>query len=213
MEFHCGYRPARSECWLSTMSGVRPEPDETYEIGYDPYWGIDYIRHPRRLSGLDDRGTPQEVTMWRIYLLRYHRVDAFVFVTALLVYAWLVHAAYRKSLARPAIPLPRFTAALTKKERPMATFQPNVYQKVMQDFLAGTSAATDLRSAVITYQSGNSLQDKIDSSYNVLKVLKAIIDVAHEIAVLRNLAVFTDLLMAGNKVSADMETLGYSARQ
>jgi hypothetical protein len=96
VEFHCGYRPHRSECLLTNMLGPRPDPGDVYEIGYDRYWGIDYIKHPPRLSGLDERGTPQEVTRWRMHYLRYHRVDAFVFVAAFLAYAWLVYEAYRK---------------------------------------------------------------------------------------------------------------------
>lgn len=97
VEFHCGYRPSPSECLLSTSAGVRPDPAEIYEIGYDPWWGIDYIRHPPRLSGLDERGTPQQVASWRIHYLRYHRTDAFLFVGGLLLYAGLVHAAAQRS--------------------------------------------------------------------------------------------------------------------
>lgn len=42
VEFRCGFRPNFTSCPM----GHRPGTDEQFEIGYDEYWGVDYIKYP-----------------------------------------------------------------------------------------------------------------------------------------------------------------------
>lgn len=43
VEFHCGIGSRRKVCRVPD----RPRADDTYVIGYDAYWGVDYIKYPR----------------------------------------------------------------------------------------------------------------------------------------------------------------------
>jgi hypothetical protein len=42
-ELRCGFWPSYTSCPIVYRSRV----GEIYEIGYDPYWGVDYIKYPK----------------------------------------------------------------------------------------------------------------------------------------------------------------------
>lgn len=106
VEFHCGYRPSPWECWFGTLPAVPPAADDQYEIGYDPYWGIDFVRHPARLSFLDEESAPHEIVAWRRLHLRHHDREAALLAAGLIAYMTLVLLAFRKDGGRRAAPPP-----------------------------------------------------------------------------------------------------------
>lgn len=97
VEFHCRYRPAKGECSFTTVLGVKPELDDVYEIGYDPYWGLDYIKYPDRLSKLNDYGEAKNITTGRVGLLYAHERSVLWFCFLFLTYLYLIWLAYQKS--------------------------------------------------------------------------------------------------------------------
>ena len=97
VEFHCGYQPAKGQCWLTTVLGVKPEPDAIYEIGYHPYWGLDYIKYPDQLSKLDDYGASKNITNLRVTLLYLHQPSAIWLCFLFATYLCLIWLAYQKS--------------------------------------------------------------------------------------------------------------------
>jgi hypothetical protein len=97
VEFHCRYRPTKGECWFTAVLGVKPEPNEVYEIGYDPYWGLDYIKYPDRLSMLSDYWEPKNVSRARVARLYPHTRSAVWFGFLALTYLYLMWLACQKS--------------------------------------------------------------------------------------------------------------------
>lgn len=97
VEFHCGYLPSRTECWLSFMLGVKPKSDDVYVIGYNNYWGLDYIKFPQWLSKINDYGAAGNITVGRFSDLRRHRGDAWSLGFGLFIYFLLVWYAYKSS--------------------------------------------------------------------------------------------------------------------
>lgn len=94
VEFHCDYLPKKGECSLAPVLGAAPNAGDVYEIGYDWYWGLDYVKYPSLLYRLQQRGNPQAVTTWRVSRLYKHTRDAvwwsFLF-SAYLYLIWLTH--------------------------------------------------------------------------------------------------------------------------
>jgi hypothetical protein len=69
-----------------------------YEIGYDRYWGVDFIRFPDSVpQRLQEHGAPHIVSQGRKVFLKYHQTPAVLFVFAFLTYAYLVWQAYENS--------------------------------------------------------------------------------------------------------------------
>jgi hypothetical protein len=96
-EFHCGYLPYRRLCSLEVASISKPDPNEVYEIGYDPYWGLDYIKYPKRLAKLDDYGSTKAIVSGRYFELKSHLNDLRWLCFLLLGYLVLIWLAYQKS--------------------------------------------------------------------------------------------------------------------
>jgi hypothetical protein len=97
VEFHCRYRPKKGECTFTASTGVKPNPDDVYEIGYDPYWGLDYIKYPPRLSKLNAYGEPKAIVNRRITTLYAHDREAAWLGFLLFVYLYLMWLTYQKS--------------------------------------------------------------------------------------------------------------------
>jgi hypothetical protein len=73
-------------------------PGIIYEVGYDQYWGVDFIRYPSNVSErLQEHGAPKIVTSRRQVFLKYHRTPATLFVFAFLLYAYLIWQSYENS--------------------------------------------------------------------------------------------------------------------
>lgn len=111
VEFHCRYRPSKNECWFNAGLGSKPNPDDIYEIGYDPYWGLDYIKYPPKLSKLDEYGDPKIISRGRIGSLSNHKRDAVWLCFLFLSYISLIWLTYQKSAPKqppepPAKPYP-----------------------------------------------------------------------------------------------------------
>jgi len=106
VEFHCGYQPRPTVCILTTHMLVKPDPTQGYVLGYDPYWGLDYVKHPPDIAFNDDRNDPKEVNSWRIHSLRYHKLPAWIFVIALVAYGWAVCLSYQRQARPPPSPQP-----------------------------------------------------------------------------------------------------------
>jgi hypothetical protein len=111
VEFHCRYRPSKNECWFNAGLGSKPNTDDVYEIGYDPYWGLDYIKYPPKLSKLDEYGDPKLISSERIGSLKNHKRDAVWLCFLFLSYISLIWLAYQKSAPKqppepPAKPYP-----------------------------------------------------------------------------------------------------------
>ena len=90
VEFYCGNLPSRSECLFSAGAGVIPRPDDVYTIGFEPYWGLDYIKHPTWLVAFDDIGSLRSVTFGRMLSLKYHKPHAIWFCALLACYLLVV---------------------------------------------------------------------------------------------------------------------------
>lgn len=97
VEFHCGYRPKRSQCWFTTVLGIKPAPEDVYEIGYDPYWGLDYIKYPDHLSKLNDYGEAKNISNSRVALLYKHERSVIWLCFLFATYLYLIWLAYSKS--------------------------------------------------------------------------------------------------------------------
>lgn len=97
VEIHCGYKPYLRECWrfydfhkhFSTM---------IYEIGYDRYWGIDYIRYPSDVSPkFQENGLPEIINTGRKASLIQHQTPAIIFFFIFLLYLYLIWQTYENS--------------------------------------------------------------------------------------------------------------------
>lgn len=99
LRIHCGFRPWPWECWFTGYSGVPPEPDQVYEIGWHWYWGIDYIGYPPRLADLADSYAPQVVRGKRITYLSAHKGAATLFILLLTLYVALAILAFHSASA------------------------------------------------------------------------------------------------------------------
>lgn len=97
VEFHCGYLPYRRECGPFPGPFDEKKASEVYTIGYDPYWGVDQIKYPLRLSHLDEYSLPALVSDRRVLYLTRHIRDFQLFLTMLCGYCVLVYLAYRAS--------------------------------------------------------------------------------------------------------------------
>lgn len=111
VEFHCGYRPSKQECWFTTSLGAKPRANEIYEIGYDPYWGLDYIKYPPDLSKLNVYSEPDRIQHSRISALTLLRKQVVWLGILLMAYLSLIWLTYQKSrpvqtLYPPAKPYP-----------------------------------------------------------------------------------------------------------
>jgi hypothetical protein len=86
-EIHCGYRPYLRECWRFYDFQKR-FPAMIYEIGYDEYWGLDFIKYLGDASPkLQENGLPEIISIGRKASLIQHRTPATLFIFALLIYA------------------------------------------------------------------------------------------------------------------------------
>ncbi len=71
VEFQCGYPPYRRQCTglagglLSSYHGLQP-----FEVGFDPYWGVDYMKFPPPYEHFNGNYEPQWVTYGRELRLR-----------------------------------------------------------------------------------------------------------------------------------------------
>ena len=99
VQFHCDYLPTIGECSLAPVLGAKPDPSYVYEIGYDPYWGLDYVKFPPPLYRLKERGESVAVSNWRIARLYAHKRDAIWFGFLFLIYLYFIWHAY--SLSNP----------------------------------------------------------------------------------------------------------------
>jgi hypothetical protein len=97
VEFHCRYRPAKGECSFTTVLGAKPKTDDVYEIGYDSYWGLDYIKYPDHLSKLNDYGEAKNITNSRVALLYKHERSVMWLCFLFATYLYLIWLAYQKS--------------------------------------------------------------------------------------------------------------------
>ena len=97
VEFHCGYLPARSECLLSAVLGTQPIDGGLYEIGFDPYWGLDHIKYPPPLEKMNENRTPSLIAQKRLSYLHWHKSDAMWFLALILGYLILIRLAYKTS--------------------------------------------------------------------------------------------------------------------
>lgn len=89
IEFHCEYRPKKSECFLSD-GNYRMYGDKKIEIGYDPYWGLDFFRHPPEFAHLDVYWSKDLVNQGRILSLKHHRGYLIMLCFGLMLYFLLV---------------------------------------------------------------------------------------------------------------------------
>lgn len=97
IEIHCDYLPYPTECSLFHDFHKR-YPEMIYEIGYDRYWGIDFIRYPANVPPrLQEYGAPHIISQRRKNFLKYHQTPAALFVLASLIYAYLVWQSYENS--------------------------------------------------------------------------------------------------------------------
>jgi hypothetical protein len=97
VEFHCDYLPKKGECSLAPVLGAKPDSSYVYEIGYDSYWGLDYIKFPPLLYRLQERGESVAVSRWRVARLYAHTRYALWFSFLLLMYLYLIWLTYQKS--------------------------------------------------------------------------------------------------------------------
>ena len=96
-EIHCGYRPYPRECWRFYDFHKR-FPEMNYQVGYDGYWGIDYIKYPNDASPkLHENGLPEIINLGRKTSLLQHQTSATLFIFAFLLYAYLVWQSYENS--------------------------------------------------------------------------------------------------------------------
>lgn len=87
VEFHCGFRPVPRTCWF--VSYQRPRTDEVFEIGYDEYWGVDYVKLPRR--GMKQAvWTAFDVDAARAWQSRSAGSSLLIMLSFTLAYLWLV---------------------------------------------------------------------------------------------------------------------------
>ena len=94
VEFHCGYLPSRRECWLYGVFAGKPDSGDVYEIGYDRYWGVDYIKYPDKIATKLDPNKLNSIQNWRIHYLPYQNRDLAWFCVILSVYIIVVCLAY-----------------------------------------------------------------------------------------------------------------------
>ena len=118
-EFHCGYLSYRQICWLAVVYRIKPEPNEIYEIGYNPYWGLDYIKYPERIAKLDDYGSANAITRNRYAALKNHLKDLMSLCFFSLGYLLLIWLAYKKSAPNCNPELP-YLAATSYQLEPVA---------------------------------------------------------------------------------------------
>ena len=104
VEFHCGYLPVRNQCLLSAVLGTQPIEGGIYEIGFDPYWGLDYIKYPPPLEKMNQNRTPSLIVQARLSDLRWHKSDAVWIVALLSGYFSLIWHAYRSSNPNRLVP-------------------------------------------------------------------------------------------------------------
>lgn len=97
VEFHCGYLPSRRECWLYGVLAGKPDSGDVYEIGYDRYWGVDYIKYPDKIATKLDLNKLNSIQNWRIHYLQYQNRDLAWFCVILSIYIIVVCLAYRAS--------------------------------------------------------------------------------------------------------------------
>jgi hypothetical protein len=97
VEFHCRYLPKKGECWFTPVLGAKPKPDDVYEIGYDPYWGIDFIKYPQRLSVMNDYGESKNISRGRVASLYAYTRNAVLFGFMCCCYLYFIWLTYKKS--------------------------------------------------------------------------------------------------------------------
>jgi hypothetical protein len=97
IEVHCDYLPYPIECSLF-HNFYKQDPNMVYEVGYDRYWGIDFIRYPNYVSQkLQEYGAPHIISQSRYVFLKYHRTPAAIFFFAFLLYAYCIWQSYENS--------------------------------------------------------------------------------------------------------------------
>lgn len=131
VEVHCDYLPYPSECSLF-HDFYKQYPQMEYEVGYDRYWGIDFIRYPNYLSQkLQEYGAPHIISQRRRGFLKYHRTPATLFVFALLLYAYFIWQSYENckpkkpgdpDVSPPKPDAPREPAELTRLKKSKSLF-------------------------------------------------------------------------------------------
>lgn len=97
VEFHCGYKPQQAECGRFHRSMFQENPSDIYEIGYSPYWGVDFIKYPPRFAHLNEDSLPKYVTSGRLSKLNRHLGDLWSLFWGLSLYLLLVWFAYKLS--------------------------------------------------------------------------------------------------------------------
>ena len=97
VELHCGYLPSRKECWMLMYVPKTDFAGNVFNIGYDWYWGIDYIKYPAALTPRDVGEIPRVIHKSRLIDLKTHYNDAVWFLALLLGYFLLIWHAYRTS--------------------------------------------------------------------------------------------------------------------
>jgi hypothetical protein len=96
-EVHCSYLPYPIECSLF-HNFYKQYPQMEYELGYDRYWGIDFIRYPDYVSQkLQEYGASHIVSQRRQAFLKFHSIPAALFLIAFLFYASFIWQAYDDS--------------------------------------------------------------------------------------------------------------------
>jgi hypothetical protein len=97
VEFHCGYLPYFRECGrFHGLTGGEHTAD-IYEVGYDPYWGVDYIKYPAWLTHLNADTVPKQVISTRLLYLERHFRSLMWFSFLLLLYFYLIWLTHQKS--------------------------------------------------------------------------------------------------------------------
>lgn len=97
VEVHCGYMPYTRECWRFYDFHKR-FPAMIYEIGYDEYWGLDFIKYFGEVSPkFQENGLPEIINIGRKASLIPHQTPATIFFFAFLLYAYLIWQAYENS--------------------------------------------------------------------------------------------------------------------
>ncbi len=90
IEFHCGYLPSKQECYVLFAYSRGYTEEDQMEIGYDPFWGVDYAKYPPRHSRFDERGAKNAITDARVSDLSNHRWPLFRLIAGISAYILLV---------------------------------------------------------------------------------------------------------------------------
>jgi hypothetical protein len=99
IEFHCGYLPIKQECYVLFAYSRGYTAEDRMEIGFDPFWGVDYAKYPARHSRFDERGAKDAIARSRLSKLSEHRWPLFRLIGGVCAYILLLTL----SIVRPKI--------------------------------------------------------------------------------------------------------------